>query len=26
MVLGIYQTMFVEIIRVAPWSPWEPSL
>lgn len=26
MVLGIYQSMFVEIIRVAPWSPWEPSL
>lgn len=26
MVLGIYQTMFTEIIRVAPWSPWEPVL
>jgi cytochrome c-type biogenesis protein len=26
MVLGIYQSMFVEIIRIAPWSPWEPSL
>jgi cytochrome c-type biogenesis protein len=26
MVLGIYQTMFVEIIRIAPWTPWEPSL
>jgi cytochrome c-type biogenesis protein len=26
MVLGIYQTMFTEIIRVAPWTPWEPAL
>jgi cytochrome c-type biogenesis protein len=26
MVLGIYQSMFTEIIRVAPWTPWEPSL
>jgi cytochrome c-type biogenesis protein len=26
MVLGIYQSMFTEIIRVAPWSPWEPTL
>ena len=26
MVLGIYQSMFTEIIRVAPWTPWEPAL
>jgi len=26
MVLGIYQTMFVEIIRIAPWTPWEPQI
>jgi cytochrome c-type biogenesis protein len=26
MVLGIYQSMFTEIIRLAPWTPWEPSL
>ncbi len=26
MVLGIYQSMFAEIIRVAPWTPWEPAI
>ncbi len=26
MVLGIYQSMFTEIVRVAPWTPWEPTL
>lgn len=26
MVLGIYQQVFAEIIRAAPWTPWEPSL
>lgn len=26
MVLGIYQAMFTEIIRVAPWTPWEPTI
>lgn len=26
MVLGIYQVMFTEIIRVAPWTPWEPAI
>jgi cytochrome c-type biogenesis protein len=26
MVLGIYQSMFTEIIRVAPWTPWEPAI
>lgn len=26
MILGIYQRLFTEIIRVAPWSPWEPRL
>lgn len=26
MVLGIYQTLFVEFIRVAPWTPWEPRI
>src|SRR5699024_2202354 len=24
MILGIYENLFTEIIRVAPWSPWEP--
>lgn len=26
MVLGLYQMMFTEIIRVAPWTPWEPAI
>jgi len=26
MVLGLYQVMFTEIIRVAPWTPWEPAI
>lgn len=26
MVLGMYEQMFIEIIRNAPWSPWEPTL
>jgi len=26
MVLGLYQAMFTEIIRVAPWTPWEPVI
>jgi cytochrome c-type biogenesis protein len=26
MILGIYQRLFTEIIRVAPWAPWEPTL
>jgi cytochrome c-type biogenesis protein len=26
MVLGIYERLFVEIVRIAPWTPWEPSL
>ncbi|MGC4105766.1 MAG: cytochrome c biogenesis protein CcdA [Thermomicrobiales bacterium] len=26
MLLGIYQQLFTEIIRVAPWTPWEPTL
>jgi cytochrome c-type biogenesis protein len=26
MVLGIYEAMFTEIIRVAPWTPWEPEM
>lgn len=26
MILGIYEQLFVEIIRIAPWSPWEPEL
>lgn len=26
MILGIYETLFTEIIRVAPWSPWEPEI
>ena len=26
MILGIYERLFNEIIRVAPWTPWEPKL
>lgn len=26
MLLGIFERLFVEIIRVAPWMPWEPTL
>jgi len=26
MVLGMYEAMFTEIIRIAPWTPWEPEL
>jgi cytochrome c-type biogenesis protein len=26
MILGIYEQLFTEIIRVAPWSPWEPEI
>jgi cytochrome c-type biogenesis protein len=26
MVLGMYEMMFTEIIRVAPWTPWEPDI
>jgi len=26
MILGIYGRLFNEIIRVAPWTPWEPTL
>ncbi len=26
MILGIYQQLFVEISRIAPWTPWEPAL
>jgi cytochrome c-type biogenesis protein len=26
MVLGMYEAMFTEIIRVAPWTPWEPDI
>ena len=26
MILGIYESLFIEIIRVAPWRPWEPEL
>lgn len=26
MVMGIYEQLFTEIIRAAPWSPWEPTL
>lgn len=26
MILGIYQNLFTEIVRVAPWRPWEPAL
>ena len=25
MMLGIYERLFTEIIRVAPWTPWEPN-
>lgn len=26
MVMGIYEQLFTEIIRIAPWAPWEPAL
>ena len=26
MLLGMYEMMFTEIIRHAPWTPWEPEL
>jgi cytochrome c-type biogenesis protein len=26
MVLGMYEMLFTEIIRNAPWTPWEPTL
>ena len=26
MILGVYQRLFTEIIRVAPWALWEPKL
>jgi cytochrome c-type biogenesis protein len=26
MLLGIYEQLFVELVRIAPWTPWEPSL
>lgn len=26
MMLGVYERLFTEIIRVAPWTPWEPTL
>lgn len=26
MILGLYEQLFVEIVRIAPWTPWEPTL
>jgi cytochrome c-type biogenesis protein len=26
MILGVYERLFTEIIRIAPWTPWEPTL
>ncbi len=26
MLLGIYEQLFTEIIRAAPWTPWEPEI
>lgn len=26
MILGIYQQFFAELVRIAPWAPWEPEL
>lgn len=26
MILGVYQQLFVEITRIAPWTPWEPAI
>lgn len=26
MLLGIYERFFVELVRMAPWTPWEPTL
>jgi cytochrome c-type biogenesis protein len=26
MILGMYQMMITEIVRIAPWTPWEPTI
>lgn len=26
MIMGWYERIFVEIIRIAPWTPWEPEI
>lgn len=26
MILGMYEQLFIELVRNAPWSPWEPSI
>jgi cytochrome c-type biogenesis protein len=26
MLLGLYELLFAEIVRVAPWTPWEPTI
>lgn len=26
MVMGFYEQLFTEIIRIAPWTPWEPEI
>lgn len=26
MVMGFYEQLFTEIIRIAPWTPWEPEV
>lgn len=26
MLLGIYERLFAEIVRLAPWTPWEPTI
>lgn len=26
MVMGIYEQLFTEIVRMAPWRPWEPEI
>jgi cytochrome c-type biogenesis protein len=26
MLLGIYERLFVELVRIAPWLPWEPGV
>lgn len=26
MLLGLYELLFAEIVRIAPWTPWEPTI
>ncbi|HEV2127641.1 MAG TPA: cytochrome c biogenesis protein CcdA, partial [Thermomicrobiales bacterium] len=26
MILGVYEQIFIELVRVAPWTPYEPEI